>query len=61
MTKAEMIEALLPFEDEIEIVVAGDWEIPTTEVTGWKYGRDAQGNGIVILAIRPPSRRNEQS
>jgi hypothetical protein len=48
-----MPRALLPFDEEIEILVAGDWDIPITSVTGWKYGTDADGYGIVILAIQP--------
>lgn len=50
MTKAEIIEALTPFTDNAEVVVAFSFHTGIAKhLSGWKYDMDERGRGHVIL------------
>jgi hypothetical protein len=54
MTKAELIEALMPFDDEIEIGVQsvnpGYWH----SIADARYGMDVDNTGLLILYPNAP-------
>lgn len=49
MTKAELLDALLPFTDETEIMI-GDRD-RWFETCRWQYGRRLNGDGVVIIDL----------
>jgi hypothetical protein len=53
MTKRELLDYLLPFDDEIEVVLAGDFPHETIPLAGLSYAPDKNGYGTVIVSKAP--------
>lgn len=54
MTKSELIEALMPYDDEMEVMVLSVDPSCVHSVNRARYGMDSEGEGFLVLEPNAP-------